>query len=103
MFHFILDRAYFLLIFCNMLVISLFLFLFYVLNKLRTLCERHIKWKYIIFDSNQTILVVKEKCSPLLGVWPPARQIVSDGSYVKGYRCEGNIFQSVCVCLLCKN
>nr|TKW00390.1 hypothetical protein SEVIR_8G105600v2 [Setaria viridis] len=27
----------------------------------------------------------------------------SDGSYVKGYRCEGNIFQSVCVCLLCKN
>lgn len=28
---------------------------------------------------------------------------LSDGSYVKGYRCEGNIFQSVCVCQLCKN
>ncbi|PUZ43403.1 hypothetical protein GQ55_8G006400 [Panicum hallii var. hallii] len=27
----------------------------------------------------------------------------TDGSYVKGYRCEGNIFQSVCVCLLCKH
>jgi hypothetical protein len=24
------------------------------------------------------------------------------GFYVKGYRCEGNIFQSVCVCTLCK-
>ncbi|KAJ1264450.1 hypothetical protein BS78_08G002200, partial [Paspalum vaginatum] len=27
----------------------------------------------------------------------------TDGSYVKAYHCEGNIFQSVCVCLLCKN